>query len=818
MALDVDAIAATAIDFTNCDLALVCRQMATRFANPIEVIAERARFTDPYGPRPGAARRPSDVMSPSDRLIFSYLKEVTRWQPANPNKDIQRQKLLDTYVGLTNGVDGSNHVVANFIEADGNFAIERAIRQSKYIVLTGLRGSGKTAFLNYWLSSRTKALELEGLTWFRIDASKVRDMAPLKPGISVEQLYLEYFRLHTLYVVLLYGGALSSLDDSQSAVGVDTYSDLFRDICATAKSADPKAHLLVVETFRRALAEAVEQSVADLSTHVVKIVFRAQTRSMRNSAARLFSSVCQSFAARRVSTIVVIDGIDNIAWTKRNRFYRDTCRNLGRILSALRVDLGEHMQVVLAARPETVTELRFQSKGVILDFNHTNGEPPFAEWKIVAPNVAEIVARKVAAATASPSFDRERSKCLVDLGEHSSSLLHTLGDLAEESTRYPRDIAESIRSSSELGRRSVRTGPTTGSPSLDDISEHTVVRLLFNDDIRAYVDNLTKVYFTRHRMVGLRSLGKRARQLRLLQYIFLNGRPFFDSRDHHTAVVGANDGIKSRANYQDRGAVFPNIFWWPLEETVAFPTRWHGLAGYRVLQIARHIGTSFVLGDLLHVVARLFGYHRSVLTEIAETFVATGLIDVSLESARQSYFERSGGSDMKFESYKSLGSLSRKGRLFMDYVWMRPDILYFYALDTPLHIELLTEDTRLVRPCREFASLNFIEDFFRAAIPTVATFLLHIKHFAATEHSRVQSVLERDQSLSDYLGDSTALLRNLELPNQVIDGFFRGFVKAGISRVGREEVAQEIGLDVEGVLGGVVARSRQAQQAKKVPL
>lgn len=101
--------------------------------------------------------------------------------------------------------------------------------------------------------------------------------------------------------------------------------------------------------------------------------------------------------------------------------------------------------------------------------------------------------------------------------------------------------------------------------------------------------------------------------------------------------------------------------------------------------------------------------------------------------------------------------------------------MYFYALDTPQKYDLVVEDTRMIKSFFEFTSGNVEDQFFAAAIPTVATFLLHVFHFSGLENSKVRSRKSKESSehklCLNYFGGQQAVLDAIALPGNLKSTF-----------------------------------------------
>lgn len=774
----------------------------TSFANPIFEINKRNRMF-----RSGTADLiPDDIVarriSGDEARVLKFIQYTSRWLPANPSKKNIIESAASTYVSLTAKSDERSVNIANILRGKNQFAFDDALETTRFILLSGVRGIGKTSFMNHWLNIKTRDLEADKQTWFRIDATKVHQIWQLDRSRNITDLFFSYYVVHSLYVILRYSGALA--EQAPNVYETLPISRLFKSIVDQMKLDDPDKFRKCCNLFIKAKKSAPVD--LDASVDIVQRIITEGNRASRNILTACRKEVSNFFDDNGLGSLIIIDGIDNIAWTKRNTFYRKTCNDFRSITRKLTTCFGLKFTMILAARPETIFEIRHATTGdgaTPTGFNWQRNHGQLQEWRIEAPSAKDVLSRKISAALRTDLFHDQRIEAASDHVEEAF-LDNILREIEIEVMRYPEAILNNI---SEAMQASLK-GKTSISIQnfLREINSKNLLKFVFDDDLRAYLDNVLKVFFIRRHLLNGQSFPVIEFQKRVMQFIFLNGRPFFNSREQYTAL----DGEKSRANYEDRGMVFPNLFWWPIELTQNMPAKWHGLAGIRMMQLAERRG-NFCCGDMIFAMQGIFGYSVNVLVEVMESLVAFGLIDISTDSPT-TYFEKSELSRFKLHEYSNMGHVTAKGIVLTSILFTRPDILYFYGLDTPLKYDLVVEDTRLIKSFFEFTSGDVEDDFFSAAIPTVATFLLHIHHFDKQETTWIKSkkfgATSTRRKCADYIGGKDDLLQAIKLPSN-IDSTFLNWAVRGMQETPKrsKEKADEILRNIIGIFGGYTRKN-----------
>ncbi len=777
--------------FINGDLEKLFPAFPLRFAHPM------AHFESLES---ASARKPSDVLSSDSARVFGAMKSAFRWWPANPSKNAARKRVLDTYVPFVG--TWRNQVlepcnVANSAGPHPIFVLDDLLDSNDNIIVIGARGSGKTAFLNYWLTASNRELEQKRMTWLRFDVAKVFDIWSQHPEASVFSVFQTYFRLHSLFVLSAYGRGFTG--EVGRRIDADSASELLRRIVTRATSvpknkAFGRFHNLLVATAAKILKST--PITRDFSHELIKhLHLYGSKESTAKTAKEAFSEIRDALLALGVRPIIIFDGLDNIAWTKSSSFYSAACRDMGRLCNWCRSELGADAKFILVTRPETTSEISITEAGRLIGFNDNSTVPPFIRAGIAVPAIEEIIRQKLHAATASEGFEEQRQKLFSSIPDGRNKFTKLSTDLNGHSLEYSAMIANIIRK--DIDTAVASADPVAGGGKVTrltaaEICKEGILSVLFDNDIRAFLDNFLKVSAIKYKFLEVGTPGAGDPE-RVVEYMFLNGRPFYDSRLHYQSG--------GRRNFQDRGSVFPNLFWYDTNLATESPDLWHGLACLRMLQIGDSLG-NFVAGDLIFFLNRVFGYNVDILREMLEAMVAFSLIDVKPVPLKKCQFEAE-VERLELEGYRNLCFVTNKGKFMMDYVWMRPDILYFYALDTPLLRALTVNDTRFVRPCREFGTLYALEDFYKAAIATLGTFCLHVLHFEKLEGRRVLMLLNKRDGLeivNRYMQRSTVLFRCLQIPSWW-NGFLMDFVKRGVSDQ-RSPAAREIRREILGVFGG----------------
>lgn len=690
-----------------------------------------------------ADHNPQSYLLPHQREAISKIDAFLGWLPANPNKLSYIEKITKNYTFYTGDLKRDGLNCCNKYELNkSTFHFDDVFFHNRHIIIQSPRGSGKTAFLNYWLTTRSQSMEVKNYTWFRFDASKVQELYTQAQIKDVKSAYVDYFRAHTIFVIAMYSGSFKGR--AKSILTSDSKSALLSQIAARVTSTPNNTHFRQVI---HQLSDFVESQAghsgfySDPSRHIVLQFLKTDSKNSRRTLLKkALSECCRAIVDLKIKVAIVFDGIDNISWTKSDPFYADSCRLFEEICTVCSNDVGSDTTIVLAARPETVSEITLPH--ISGHQNTSKNVNSYLRLSLGIPPIKEIVNNRL---KANFNFNDNIRNEEMDIIDNSYN-------------DYLKMICRDMLSldNLELVDKSIRNTIKNYENETDFRFDGDILEVLFDNDIRAFIDNFTSTTVTKRRFLEAGTRGAQDAN-RLVEYMFLNGRPYLDSRSQ------LRNG--SRKDYRERGTVFPNIFWYDTKLCTNNPDTWHALAGLRLLQIASKVD-NFVASDLLYLLHNCFGYETRCITEIIESFVAYCLLDVVPSSENKGVFDKE-TIQSEFASYNNQMFITKKGRFFVEFIFCRPDILYFLALDTPMLIDVIDHRTRYVRSCRDFESLTAVDDFFQSAIITLAVFLCHLNTFHEIETKSIDADGSRRKPLERYLTSEKAMFRTLLLPRVI---------------------------------------------------
>ncbi|MEA2878523.1 MAG: hypothetical protein QOF14_3719 [Hyphomicrobiales bacterium] len=651
--------------------------------------------------------------------VIDLINTVIRGQPANPSRadsvtrldaayalEAPRAQLTESGTQIT-----SYDTISNMLE--------KYLIDSNYVALVGARGIGKTNLVNRWLNHRSRVLEDEwSYTWFRVDMSKVYRLKYDRTIDSAQATVKNYYIVHAVYVILFYSGFLI-IDPAR-------ISSLFSLI---ATEADDKYQYSefkfseYVEEFS-ALCERINRLHQGeyLSERTVHAVFQKQNRRLFDRTLEVWTAFSELLRNAGYGILSIVDGIDNIAWSKDNAQYKNACSETTDFISTIR-DLtdNEKSKVLVVARPETIPEVSFDTIWYGYNDNQKMTPPGINFWviQLMVPIVRSIIEKKIVALDGDGAFAEQRAaarKGIAEYNHRNPTAAISLDETVSEFVDCLRTFLSTV--STEISNILSSVEKLAKIKFDHDVSEAGIIETVFDNDIRALLDCTIRAYRSRgvaeqHRVRGF------DHNRRMLEYMVLGGRYFLDSRPHER---------KHRSVQIPRGDVFPNIFWFDQAQTAAMQSIWHGLAGYRLLRFIEQ--RPLPAQDALSVVHSSFGYHPDLLVTHLEDFIAFGLIDVQAFSYQSPFFP---ASSPRFEGIKSFVQVSKKGRFILDFSFAYVDWLYFLALDTPLH-RLAVSDSKRVRFYRFADNPNISAyNYFDAFVPTVTTFAKHLIYYDRKE-------------------------------------------------------------------------------------
>ncbi len=691
--------------------------------------------------------------------IMDLLGSVARWHPANPNRPHIVTRLNDTY----------QSTVA--VERATAFDLPRhfldALKKDQLIALVGNRGAGKTAFVNHWVNNNTKTIlekELK-LSWFRIDAHKVYSLW-FDDNANGKQLTLvEYFKVHAAYVMLVYGGKVPKLLRDNH-----TLSDQF---VSLIKWFDKNKYDSLFTPSVKELAKWLEakfgEKVGDYSEFMIREI--VVNSGLKSVFIDLYDFLQAELTSRGVGLLCILDGLDNISWSRANTQYHRMCLQVGELRDFVLNHVGKNpnatARLVLAVRPETLPDIPF-----IDYYYHEQGFKvgSFKCLRVEPPRFQSVLNRKCSALQYSRSFELERNSCSKILrsegDEPSQYMTFQISRITEYSDDFVKTLETSIlsamRASTKIRKLSKIENDTHyfkkwAEPNLN------LVEILFNKNCRAFVDGFLQILGVLKAAEEL-SIKGATNKHRLLQYLLLNGRLYVDSRQYET-----QSDFRKKIS---RGEYFPNLLWFNTQISKTEHSVWHGLVSIRILQFC--LLREFIAEEVVTFLHAVFGYSAECIEDRIESLVAFGLLDSEKSSQK---INRFGTAEVRSRWAIQL-TVTDRARLLLDIFFAYPDWMYFMALDTPIP-SILSGSSNHMRPHVDPKSKAFLNNFFDAYCITLPTIIRTIKHYEMIETERMKNFSNSTEpkdaqvifGVKSTFIDANTLLRGFRLPKNWENSF-----------------------------------------------
>lgn len=739
-----------------------------------------------------AMRSPKDLMSILDSKIHEYVKEVCRWVAANPNKIESRLRVLDTYCETTYNTTlddmtiFANDLVQDTSHRTASFVLDYELMKHQHVAIVGSRGEGKTAFLNYWLTKRHDAFESGNITWFRFDVTKVYKIFPAikfmhsnvlpkhlndrpsTPGMSVVDAYKMYFRAHSIFVAICYGSSLGndpmgwSLD---AFLGCDNKSRVLRDIIAKMSERDHDLIIKCCSWFKSVVMNyEIKYSVNSRTSseflsaikgkdHSVEVVSRivellCSDSECYNLTQRFFDCLRSVVIQYKYAIYVIFDGIDNIDWTKRDDFYNFSCSLFTCIWDNCRLDIGEEASLIICSREETLSEI---ADSLIYPGWNKIHFAQIKQLKLRAAPLAHIIQRKMEAALTSRGFETRRNELIASCG--IARFTQAIEWLKKSSVEFSKNISDDIINTLTFSGGSLEL---LNREDIDNYRKNPneIILTIFDYDFRAMLDVFIKVANVHHFYHKAEHNPANVRR-RFMQYVFLNSRTFF-----HTEINTSGARTNGR-KLKDRGSVFPNIFWYNTNMTRKMADGWQGNIGMLVIIIGsmRH---RFPLCHLMSILIDVFKYNVSVVIEVIEAFVAFSIIDVDPQKGNEESPDVNWACFNLVKEYTNTAYITEKGKIYLEYLLRRPDIMYLFALDTPMLSSFVYERSQYVRLARNYTDLDIENDFMTAVVTTMGVFLWHVNRRHMQDIKNLEELKCNDINynlISEFLRDDAGAER-----------------------------------------------------------
>jgi hypothetical protein len=721
---------------TRIDEVEIVRLLENYFKQPLSIKEQESEFESALelqieNPKLKPGFYADEYSKHAHKAVIKFFKYVSRWHPANPNKRSVVAKLNDVYqeLGFETNIDArSKRFVANYGDN-----LLRAIQENQFVALIGNRGVGKTAFINFWLNNNTKSLlekKLQ-LAWFRIDAHKVYNLWQDKNPVTDKLSIVEYFKIHSAFVMLFYGGKLPLLvKDGQSL------SDQFQRVF---KSFDTEhlGELLTppMSKIVQWLYDTSKNKIGDVSEILIREV--AYSEPMKACFIDLYDLLQQKLFENSIGILCILDGLDNVSWSRSNEQYFKMCSQVGELREHITNSASKianiKVKMLVVVRPETLPDIpdidRHYHEGSQVD-------SMFKRYEIEPPGFQSVLNRKCSAFKLAKSFDGERKACLREVSEPSNvdsglSFQAIVGFILGNADEFVANLKQAIVTQARIAARS--RGEVTGSFQTfmydgwrDENSN--LIEVLFNKNCRAFVDGFIELLNVVEAAKELGILGA-TQKSRLLQYMLLNGRLYVDSKAYETRGSG-----QSRIR---RGEYFPNLLWFDDQLSRANHSVWHGLVTIRIIQIC---AKRKLLGcEIVDLLGRVFGYSPRCIEDRIEALISFGLLE-----SRLTRHDLNRISGQKVEGrWKIEMVATERGKILFDLLFAYPDWLYFMALDAPLP-SLISGSSMRVRPHVNPHSGTFLNHFYDAYCITLPTIVRVIKHYDEKDRQRLEKFLSSE--------------------------------------------------------------------------
>jgi len=646
--------------------------------------------------------------------IISYFGDIHGWIPANPSKEetvealnnLYVEEKVDKYQSLITGKKRKGVYVNEFDKENNRFIIDNIIDSNDFIFFAGLKGVGKTTFLNWWLNNYSEKLADRGIIWFRVDASK---LYRLWDEYSSEKCDLfRYYKVHLIYVVLKY--AMKSENYKQN----ETFEKIVTKINKSIEA------LSYVEAIQKII---IESPASEKETEIFfnKIFSKSMTSESINPGGNTLLKKCEKlydevetyFVDNNLTMLFIIDGVDNISWTKSKKNYNKLLEEIIRFFSGIiEVPIDCKMKRLVTLRHETIADI---DRCRPHDSHSSKSNQPFI-CEIRPPRIKSILLKKanVAKNPSSRKFKKKKDDLIEKIAEDSDysrskkAVTNVLSDYTTYSINYIDSIQSTIKKRYQYVTRymiknSIKRQLQLSPDNWNNPDE--MLSILFNSNVRACVDNFIENYKT-ITLARKQSVLGADESRRLPIYLLTNGRLFLNT-PHQTSRL--------------KGNAYPNLFWWDENLTLDSPFAWHGLCTIRLLQFSSR--NRVIASTLKEVVGELFDYNESVIQSSFDRCVQYGLFIITRSKNEEEHSDY-------INDKSHVVTISDKGKFMLDYIFMYPDWLYISAIDTPLDKNCV-ENSKQIAIHRDI-ELNFLETYNAAFVITIPTFTRHI----LTQHDK----------------------------------------------------------------------------------
>lgn len=694
------------------------------YLRPVETLRDITHFDQ---------HKAATYLSDYDLILSNYYSYVHKWFPANPHNDrtvergneifVDKVTSRQKYITLPKRIIANYLLIDNFDPSEKIFQIERIIENNKYIIVEGNKGVGKTTFFNYWLNNRSKYLEKKlSKIWFRVDASKLYGLW-LNKKIDRSDFDLEsYHKVHSIYVISKYG------IEKGKSIGLQTG---WNHILSMAR--EDINIFNTVEFIKKSIEKAGNAPDGKDTERFLDLCIKSKELSQ---IYRMYDFCHECWLSDGYKIIYIVDGVDNISWRRETETYYDFfCMEIGQLfINDYRKDYCDNFaNIIVLVRPETYQDIITKN---LADHLNSDNVIPWYQCVISPTCGHNILTHKSNVCKCPSSLDIIRKKDKMksriekedffERNQFVKLIPNELVDFEKFSREYIKGIMSAIRSKYISLDKYYGGKDYSSFFSIEDFEDTSqFLEIIFNDNIRAFVDNFINSYAVVKLACKKKIPGATAFS-RYPQYLLLNGRLFLDSPNVSTRV---------------RGDAYPNLFWWNHSWVDDNISNWFGLSGIRILQLLI-AEENILLSRAVDVLEFIFYYPDNLVRKQIDRLVRYGIIKYS---------------DTKIASGDYYLRITEKGKFALEFTFIYTDWLYFCAIDTPLDKELCAKnDTRYIKISRDF-NYDFITSFNAAYITTVITFYRHMH----TQQILEEDLIRNNWDLYSIKENRNGLFRNL---------------------------------------------------------
>ncbi len=608
----------------------------------------------------------SPLLEPFAREINKYINSTFGHLPINPFDRDNKKTFSETNFfsedvnqssNYVNTVSGHNQFIQEIIDFPDN---------NKYpaLLLIGAKGSGKTFYINYLLSSETQNLYQNNKTLiFRLDLSQLYSSHPQakKPNcskqLSASDDILEFLVVKVLFTTYITTSEYDELDEFWET-GLSTMSSSFVNEFNQKRRTDkyksaPFDSLCVEDCFTslKSLFESVVKEFNQDSSHSYydeKNTFETlNTKLAGFMALVIFKGLVDYLTIKKLKLAVIIDGVDNIDYCSDKNIYKSTLQLINQYFIQHHGVDGNNVKPIIVLRNESATHLKKISKSFYRERTK--------EYRINEDqNILEILKLKcsVAKSPKSDYFSKIKSTYITKAANKNdddpdknvrSNIADYFFGFNDFTENYLTNLRQTILDNSGLH-------------GIDIKNDKDILKVVYGNNVRAFLYNFLNVYkyerltSRKEAFLSGRNIYKKTSKN---QYIYtegllLNGRLYLDTNEEP---------------YQF-GKCIPNIFWFNCHKQV---DEWHGLCLFRILQLAS--SNAFDRDELSLKIEEIFDYDLSFIESAIDFATQHGLFyttyDISVDT-------------------EVLYRVSEKGTFILFYILTNLNVFYFLSLDTPL--------------------------------------------------------------------------------------------------------------------------------------